>query len=355
MKKAFALIFVVILLAAFFLYTKGKLSFSPSFSRLDSSLSGKKIIPSEDRKFLFVPYWTFTNSISVGDFDSLLYFGVSANENGIDRNDPGFEKIGTFIASTDSNKERILTIRMTSASVNSEVLQSVASQEKIIKESVQLAKENGYDGVLLDFETSAFGFENTIKNISSFYTRFAKVVHANNLLFYTALYGDTYYRARAYDVKYIGSISDKVIVMAYDFHKSRGNPGPNFPLKGREEYGYDLLKMVDEYQKDVDNRKLVIVFGYFGYDWQVDNRLNALDDGQPLSTNKIQQDFVNSCAYKSCSLKRNTYGEPSITYIDNEGNNHIIWFEDEQSMKKKLSELSNKEVNQTGAWAYSYY
>lgn len=355
MKKAFALIVIFILgFFSLFLYTKEKLPFSKTFSPT-ASLTGKKLSPSQEKKYLFVPYWTFTDSINAKDFDSILYFALSANENGIDKEDPGFDKLGNFISVTDSNKERILTIRMTDASVNSEVLQSDASQEKIISESISFAKEYGYDGILLDFETSAFGFENTTKNISNFYYRFGKATHSNNLLFYVTLFGDTYYRARAYDIKHIGKLSDKVLVMTYDFHKSRGNPGPNFPLKGKEEYGYDLDKMVEEYQKDVDNGKIVVVLGYFGYDWQVDKSNEALASGEPLSTNKIRQDFVNSCVYKNCSLKRNLYDEPSITYIDNQENRHIVWFEDEKSIKNKLSELSNKGINQTGVWAYSYY
>lgn len=355
MKKALALLIIFVLVSiGLFLFAKEKLPFSKTFSPTNS-LTGKKITASQEKKYLFVPYWTFTDFINTEDFDSILYFGVSANENGIDRNDPGFDKLGTFISSIDSSKERILTIRMIDASVNSEVLQSDASQEKIISESVTFAKEYGYDGILLDFETSAFGFENTTKNISNFYSRFGKVTHGNNLLFYVTLFGDTYYRARAYDVKHIGDISDRILIMTYDFHKSRGNPGPNFPLKGKEEYGYDLEKMVEEYQKDVDNEKIVVVLGYFGYDWQVDNDMKAVANGQPLSTNKIQQDFVNSCVYKNCSLKRNLYGEPSITYIDDQENRHIVWFEDEKSIEQKILELKKEGINQTGVWAFSYY
>jgi len=356
MRRVLALVFVVLIGSiGIILFTNGTLPFSKELTPLTNSIIREQVTPSEKKTYLFVPYWTFGSSVDDEGYDSLLYFGVGVDENGIDKEDDGYKRIGAFMAATNPEKERILTIRMTDASVNSLIIADPAVQEEIINESIMLAKEYGYDGILLDFETSAFGFENTVKNISNFYTRYSTSVKGSNLLFYVSLFGDTYYRARAYDVERIGALSDKVLVMTYDFHKSRGNPGPNFPLRGRGEYGYDLDKMVEEYQRDVDNEKLVIVLGFFGYDWEVNSRGEALSNGEPLSTNKIQQDFVTSCVYQNCSESRNSNREPFIEYADEDGVSHVVWFEDEVSVREKLSELSKMGVNQTGVWAYSYY
>lgn len=356
MKKAIAMLFVAVFAVAGYAYlTQENNPLSPKGSSLTGPGAQNSIQPSEKKTFLFVPYWTFENNVESDEFDSLLYFGISVNEKGIDTEDPGYKKIGQFMEATDSRKERILVVRMVDATVNSEIIKNTSVQTKIITDSISLAKEHGYDGVLLDFETSAFGFENTIKNISNFYTRYSESVHDENLLFYTSLFGDTYYRARAYDISLIGKVSDKVLVMTYDFHKSRGNPGPNFPLQEREKYGYDLEKMVEDYQKDIKNEKLIIVLGYFGYDWEIsDNKDEALSNGVPLSTNKITQDFIHSCIYTECIMIRNKSKEPSIKYVTKE-ENHVVWFEDEISVGEKIKELKKMRVNQTGVWAYSYY
>lgn len=353
MKKVlvFLAVFFAVLFYVFFLQSKNSFIANPLINPKEVD----KIQPSDKRDYLFVPYWTFENNVESEEFDSLLYFGIGVNERGIDTSDPGYKKVGTFIEVTDPGKERILVVRMVDASVNSEIIKNEITQENIISDSISLAKEYGYDGILLDFETSAFGFENTIKNISDFYSRFAESVHNNNLLFYTSLFGDTYFRARAYDVSYIGKLSDKVFVMAYDFHKSRGNPGPNFPLKEEGKYGYDFMKMIKDYQRDVDNKKLVIVMGYFGYDWEIDGNGYSSSNGVPLSTNKIQRDFIDSCAHKSCTLIRNSSREPSLEYVSEDNINHILWFEDIVSVNEKLQYLSKQGVNQVGFWAYSYY
>ncbi len=195
-----------------------------------------------------------------------------------------------------------------------------------------------------------------LKNITSFYQLFARKAHESGLLFYATLYGDTYFQSRPFDIKAIGEVSDKVLIMAYDFSKSGGNPGPNFPLTGADKYGYDFSKMVDDFQKDVDNQKLVVIFGYFGYDWRVDGQKNAVSSGVPLTTIEITKEFVEECKFKKCSLTRsNNTSEPTIQYADNDGESHIVWFEDEISISKKREFLKSKGILQTASWAYSYY
>lgn len=307
-------------------------------------------------EYIFIPYWSFTKTIVTDSENSLIYFGLGANENGIETQDQGYTKMATFLKLTPNARERILAIRMTDKNINARVLKSLSSQEKIASEAVTIASENGFDGVLLDYETSAFGFDSTTKNITSFYRLFSDKTKQAGLAFSVSLYGDTYFRARPYDVKSIGELSDKVLIMTYDFSKSRGNPGPNFPLIDDGKYGYDLSKMTDAFQKDVDNKKLIVTLGYFGYDWRIDREGVAVAGGVPLSTNEIENEFVKECEYDSCTMNRSkATDEPSIEYVDENGESHIIWFEDTLSANKKIEFLKNKGILEIASWAYSYY
>jgi spore germination protein YaaH len=309
-----------------------------------------------EKNYVFVPYWSFTKSITTNNEDSLIYFGLGVNNSGIDIDDKGYSNLVPFASKTPNVKERILTVRMVDKNINASVLQSLTVQENIATQAVSLALKNKFDGVILNYETSAFGFDSTTRNITSFYKLFSNKVKENNLKFYTTLYGDSYFQARPFDIKAIGEISDKVFIMAYDFSKSRSNPGPNFPLSGREKYGYDFAKMIEDYQKDVSNEKLVVTLGYFGYDWRVDGKGNSLSSGVPLSTNEITKEFITKCKFKKCSLSRNpNTSEPSIKYVDSSGENHIVWFEDEVSIAKKKEFLKTKGILETAAWAYSYF
>lgn len=310
----------------------------------------------QEQHYEFVPYWSFTKNLVTDSDFSLIYFGVAVDENGIDKSEDGYRKLESFIDLTPNARERILAIRMLDKEINAQVLTDITLQQKIASEAVSLSKEYDFDGVLLDYETSAFGFDSTTAAITSFYKLFSKEVKSSSLLFYVSLYGDSYFRARPFNIKEIGKVSDKVIIMAYDFSKSRGNPGPNFPLIDNKEYGYSFTKMIEDYQRDVDNLKLVPAMGYFGYDWEVDKSGTSVASGVPLSTNEIVKEFVESCEYSPCSLNRDPGTlEPSVRYSDDENAEHIIWFEDTQSVTKKKEFLKEKGILETSAWAYSYY
>lgn len=357
MKKI--LIVLVILVGSIIIWNLAKPDeVKHTIKAIEETVSNPQITyQTEVREYVFIPYWSFTKNIVTDSDYSLLYFGLGVDESGIIEDDEGYNKIEDFISYTPNASERILSVRMTDKFVNAAVLENLKVQRDIATRSVELAEKYGFDGVLLDYETSAFGFESTTKNILSFYELFAEEVKSANLLFYVTLYGDNYFRARPYDVKRIGDLADKVIIMAYDFSKSRGNPGPNFPLYDTNGvYGYDLTTMVDDFQRDIDNLKLVIALGYFGYDWKVDVDGTATSNGIPLSTNEIKQNFVDECKYYECVFNRLQESlEPSIFYKDRDGNDHIVWFEDEQSVMKKKKFLEEKGILETAAWAYSYY
>lgn len=360
MNKVLASIILISIVAGivYSLFNSPKSFKNPILKNISSRYSENKKINSQTSKqeYAFVPYWTFEEKLSADSEYSLIYFGLGVNEKGIEKNDKGFKQLKTFANLTLSPKEKVLAIRMTDASVNAEILKDSRLKEEIATEATALAKENNFDALLLDYETSAFAFESTVKNISDFYALFAGKVKNSNLKFYVTLFGDNYFRTRAFDVRKIGELSDKVFIMTYDFHKSRGNPGPNFPLIDNGVYGYDLSKMVDDFQKDVDNKKLVVVLGYFGYDWRVDKNKKAASSGIPLSKNEIKKDFIDGCEYKNCSLVRDSETqEPSIVYVDDSNNSHVIWFEDEVSIGKKIEFLKSRGILEIGYWAYSYY
>ena len=314
-------------------------------------------IPIIQKKSLavFVPYWSLSKNPIIVDADTLLYFGVGVSESGIDTNEIGYKAISKFTNGAKNGVKKLLVIRMINSSINSKVLEDKTIQKKIIDQSVVTAEKNGFSGIVLDFEIKALAFDSVVNNITTFYSLFAKQAHKNNLQFDITLYGDTFYLARPYDVGKIGTYSDHIYIMTYDFHKAGGNPGPNFPLSGKDTYGYDMKQMISDFSKSVPSNKLIITFGLFGYDWIVDKQNESNVVAKPLSYTDIRSKYLNGCLEKDCKITRNASGETSITFMDRDNHKHIIWFEDRTSMEKKKQFLSTKGLNSTAIWAYSYY
>src|SRR5258706_13307864 len=117
-------------------------------------------------------------------------------------------------------------------------------------------------------------------------------------------YGDSFYRLRPYDIAAISKSIDGIMVMAYAFHKSNADPGPNFPLSGSETYGYDLKTMTNDFLHHITTDKITVLFGMFGYDWQVDDKGRVIGNGKAITLNGAKQKFLNRCVLQDCIVKR---------------------------------------------------
>ncbi len=316
--------------------------------------SNNKYHNQEIARYVFVPYWTFSDRISLRENESAIYFGVTYNNSGINREEDGYRKLSSFVNSIPPGKEKYLTLRILGEDADGEFLENSRLQAVIGEDLAKVAKEFGFNGVVIDYETSAFGFASTENKITSMYKILYEEIKNEDLEFFVTVFGDSYYRARPYNLKEINNIADKVIIMAYDFHKARLNPGPNFSLSDRVKYGYDLEVMIEDFSKDLNSDKVVVALGYFGYDWKMEGGVN-LGMAEPLSLNQIISRYVNNCPNGSCAVQQNDDEESVIKYVDSEGFSHEVWYESEASANKKIEFLSDTGINQIAIWAYSYY
>lgn len=309
----------------------------------------------KERETLFVPYWTLNDGIDKTN-NTLIYFGITPTTSGIDTNEVGYQNLSRFMSVSSPSSSKLLALRMLNQDTNFAILESPNAQDQVIADTISTAKDNGFDGIVLDLELKALPFDSLVIQINDFVSRFYREMKENDLTFVVLVYGDTFYRVRPFDVEHIAQNSDEVMIMAYDFHKSGGNPGPNFPKNGSEKYGYDYLELMDDFLGVVPAEKLTVVFGLFGYDWPVDDKNIAVDAAEPLSYFQIQSRYVDSCPGVSCTLKRDELSsETNITYTDSEGLIHSVWFEDLDSVDAKKKLLKERGINSFSFWAYSYY
>ena len=305
---------------------------------------------------LFVPYWAIgREQIASNSSSELIYFGITPVESGINKNEAGYKNLQTFVKASGSYKKQ-LVLRMVDSDMNFIILKNKNNQEKIIRETLQIALENGFSGVILDLEISSLPFESVMSQINEF----VAVLHANgkkqDMPISIALYGDVFYRIRPYDVVTLAKNTDGVYIMTYDFHKVRGNPGPNFPLSGKDRFGYDLNTMMDAFLKFYPKEKITIVFGMYGYDWIIDSKSSSSQAAQAVTLNQAKNKFLSSCNYKDCVVVRDAESaEMKITYTDSANDHHEVWLEDTESVAKKKEVLKTKGITATSLWAYSYF
>ncbi len=319
-----------------------------------------------DNKAIFIPYWSIENHHNQPqDFDRLLYFGVTVNEDGVDKNEAGYQSLDRFLNLPNNDKEKYLIVRMTDNELSLAILsQPRSTWGKIWLDVINIAKEKEFVGIILDLELSqTLSTERTILLSNQFIEDFAQQMRAARLIPAIALYGDIFYRKRPYNVTTIGQSVDEVMIMAYDFHKSRGEAGPNFPLSGKDIYGYDLQTMLADFRQAVPPEKITVIFGMFGYDWTVDEKKRPIMPAKSLTLNQITSQFIDQCQWQDCVVKRDKLSqETEVNYVysqvkDNYGlmDFHIVWFEDKQSVEAKSAWLKQQGINSFAYWAWGYY
>lgn len=360
MKKTFfvLLCFIAVLLFVLSVFSKrdnkkqSLVSVSPSF--VPSQLKPSTV--QKESKSLFVPYWSLGGEkISNDDYDQLIYFGIGVDKNGINRQDSGYKKISQFVELTKEHSDKLLAVRMVDTEVNFAILKNKEMQKKIIEEVISLSKKYSFKGVVLDLEVSSFPFSSITAQINEFVADFYKSAGQQNLKFNLTLYADTFSRMRSYDVASLSQNTDRIMLMAYDFHKAKGDPGPNFPLNGNEVYGYDFKIMINDFLNLVSAQKLTVIFGLFGYDWIVDEGGKSIKQAESLSYNQVKERFLNSCSFRNCIIKRDEQSaETKVSYTAG-SDDHIVWFEDLESVKKKKEFLKEKGIKSISFWAYSYF
>lgn len=328
----------------------------------------KKVVISS--KSIFIPYWSLDGeTLDLSQYDEAIYFGISANYQGINKEEIGYRSLPAF-TKVSAGKKKFITLRMIDDDVNNFILENKDIQKKIILETLEIVEQNSLDGIVLDLEISFNLNRDLTGQINDFVQQFYSETSKDYREFYVTIYGDTFYRKRPFDLAVLTKNSDKIMVMAYDFHKSRGEPGPNFPYDSGAKYQYSFKNMLSDFLRFVPKEKLTVVFGMFGYDWLVDEKKRPITQAKALSLNEIRNKFLDSqkknCTWKDCLARRdNLSKEMEINYIissitpDDQKmyriDYHIVWFEDDESAKIKTEYLQEQGIGSISYWAHGYF
>ena len=337
-----------------------------SVQKTKPEVQGVEKVPIVSRS-VFVPYWSLDQEkIDISGYDKIIYFGITASYNGINKSEQGYSNLRKFNSIIPEKKEKLLALRMINEDINDSVLSNIRIQEVLIRETLELLSEYEYDGLVLDLEISSLLNKEITSQINDFVQKFYTAVSADYRKLYLTVYGDNFYRGRPYDVEFLAKKSDGIMIMAYDLHKSRGEPGPNFPYDTGIKYQYDFKSMISDFLTKVPKEKITVIFGYFGYDWLVDEKKRPIRPAEALSFKEIKSKFLDKCEFKDCVSKRDKISQESeVNYVisapvPDEQNiyridYHIVWFEDEESIKVKTSFLQEQGISSVSYWAYGYF
>ncbi|HEX4335030.1 MAG TPA: glycosyltransferase [Polyangiaceae bacterium] len=212
----------------------------------------------------------------------------------------------------------------------SKMLASDSARACVVQKLVQRLSAIGASGVNLDLEELR---PEDSENFLELLVNLRLALHAKSM----RLTVDVPFHDPAFDVEYIGNVSDAVMVMAYDQHYPASRPGP---IASREWINESLDEMLPRLPPD----RVVVVLGSYGYDWSLAEPPPRADE---LSFRQVM-DLARAADAKPVFETELENGH--FAYKDGEGETHDVWFQDALSSWNQVLDLQKRHVARVGIW-----
>ena len=198
---------------------------------------------------------------------------------------------------------------------------------------------NPYSGVTIDFEgmkgaALKEGFNTFLTELSAALKPLGKTLYVT---VQPATPDGIYYDA--YDYRTIGTLADKVILMAHDYNETKMPDNllgseyyKNTPVTPFANVYYALKAITDKNTGVEDTSKIALAISFDSVGWE-------LKDGKLASTssyNPVPSTIYTRLTGGAVMGYSETYRDPYITYTTEDGKNIFLWYEDERSVGDKL-------------------
>ncbi|RJX39621.1 LysM peptidoglycan-binding domain-containing protein [Paenibacillus pinisoli] len=221
------------------------------------------------------------------------------------------------------------------------VLADPGNQSALIANIEGVMREKGYLALNVDFEYVPPA-DRELYN--AFLERLVETLHPYNLKVSTALapklsaeQTGTLYEAHDYAAH--GRIVDFVILMTYEWGWSGGPPRAVAPLN-------EVVKVLNFALSVMPSDKIVMGMPLYGYDWT----LPYVQGGRWAPT-VSPYEAVNRAAKYGAEIRYDEEAQsPYYHYYDEEGKEHIVWYEDARSVQAKFDIVKAFKLRGVSYW-----
>lgn len=221
------------------------------------------------------------------------------------------------------------------------ILDNPTVQQTLINNILQIIKQKGYGGTIIDFERIPPSHREKYNN---FLRTVVDRLHPNYLVA-TALAPKTYDITEgswhgAHDYKAHGSIVDFVIIMTYEWGWSGGPPMAVAPIN-------EVIKVINYAVSVIPPKKIMMGIPFYGYDWT----LPYVPKGE-FAKAIGNEEAIDIARKYGAIIKYDIKSQsPYYNYIDENRNEHIVWFEDGRSIVAKLKLAHEYGLRGISYWA----
>lgn len=222
--------------------------------------------------------------------------------------------------------------------------------QDILRVCQELSEQGGgalFEGVTIDFENF---YDISLKNGFNLFLKELKVeLHKTHKKLNVAVPPTDYFKG--YDYKTIGSIADRVILMAHDYApktltaeemKTGFTITPITPIYDI----YNILKKITDKDSGIDPDKVMLQISFASTQWQVKG--NQIINQKPF-TPSYDKIFARLQDKETQIVYSNTYHNPYAVYYDGDIKN-VIWYENAESVQAKIDLAKLFGVDKISLW-----
>lgn len=329
-------------------------------------------IPPKKEVIGFVPYWSVGNKslVRTEKMTQIIYFGLNVNEKGqiLTKNEEGkylnewlqfksdyFNEIRQRSKKTDT-KILVALKNFEGVRIN-QLISNPAAVNTFIQQTSKLITDEHLDGVNIDFEYFTYSDFPTMRYLNPFLEKFVKEIkkdHPQAIISFD-VNATVVFQDNAYDMVKIGESVDQVILMAYDYHRAGSTTaGPIAPLDN-EDHKHSVSRSLESMYGRVPDEKIILAIPFYGFEWQTEST-NYKSKTIPETGAGATYERVRTLLDNRKDIKVNWDEKAQSPWIVYQHNGLIkqIYYEDEQSMQKKVELIQANQLGGAAIWAVGF-
>lgn len=220
------------------------------------------------------------------------------------------------------------------------VLTDPEFQDRLARALADTIREKEYRGLDIDFE---YVYPADAEPYARFVARMRRDLEPLDIPVITALAPKTFARQKGtlyegHNYALLGQAADQLLLMTYEWGYTYGPPMAVAPIR-------NVRRVVEYALTEIPARKIWLGVPTYGYDWVLPYRR-----GSKATSLSNQQALELATRYRAAIRYDENAQSPWFRYVDEQGREHEVWFEDARSIRAKL-ELAGE----FGLWGVSFW
>jgi spore germination protein YaaH len=369
------------IITAYFIWQSNLPLVSP-ISLIETLIGNSPAIRSKKVVYGFFPYWNlkYANNLNIQNLTHFAYFAVDLNADGsINKKvnsieaEPGWNKLKSsdvsklLYQSKLLGQKTVITFTAMDPDTIEGILSTAVTRSTAINSMMTVYRDYGFDDINVDFEYVSPGNQTLRTNFTQFITdlRQSCTTQKSHCQIQIDLFASVVEKPRLWDLPSLEKVTDKFIVMAYDFYRTTSTQaGPVAPIRGKCSdtvaqncLSEDIVTHISALSKIIPSEKIILGIPFYGYEWQTASTAFLANTysgtGRLASYQRIQSLFSDTSISTISANWSKTTLSPYIVY-EKDNKIYQIHYENDQSLEQKIKLVESANLGGIAIWALGY-